>query len=136
MNQNPMTLNDAIAGQPAWLQVWVTALVVVHLLALLQIARRTESGWRPRYEAIAIITSFVLSAAFMGWLFEQVGYVRLLGLPHLIFWTPVYAWMVIRVRQLGVSSLFGKYLVLYLAVAGISLVIDAVDVTRHLLGVG
>ncbi|MEX2367301.1 MAG: hypothetical protein WD601_11915 [Pseudohongiellaceae bacterium] len=132
----PETLNEALAMEPAWLQAWVFLLVITHLAAVLFLARRADGRWSVRYEPLAILVSFLLAGAMMTWLYGQVGYVRLLGLPHLIFWTPVWLWVAIRYRSLGPNSLFGKYLLAYLFIAGLSLVIDAVDVIRYLLGDG
>ena len=128
------TLGDAIAAQSIWLQAWVTTLVVVHLLGLAFVAHRTPEGWKVRAEPIAIVASFAAAGILMTWLFGQVGYVRLLGLAHLVFWTPVYAWILRRRKAIGFDSLFGKYVLLYLAIAGSSLLIDVVDLVRYLMG--
>jgi hypothetical protein len=130
----PQTLNDAIIAQPAGLKAWVLALVLVHLVAVLFVATRAEGRWRVRFEPIAIIVSFVAAAAFMNWLYFEFGYVRLLGLAHLLFWTPAYLWVALTSRRLGAADLFGKYLILYLIIAGISLLLDAADVVRYLIG--
>jgi hypothetical protein len=132
----PATLNEAIATEPLWLQAWVGLLVVTHLTALLFAAGRREGRFFVRPEAVAILVSFVAAGVFMGWLYERVGYVRLLGLAHLLFWGPVWLWLLLRRRAIGTDSLFGKYLLVYLAVAGASLGIDAIDVVRHLAGDG
>lgn len=134
--ESPATLNEAIAAQASWLQAWVTVLVIVHVFALVFVVTRVEGRWRVRPEPIAIFVSFIAAGVSMGWLYEQVGYVRLLGLPHLVFWTPVYVWVILRRKAIGTGSLFGKYLLAYLAVAGISLVTDLVDVIRYLVGAG
>jgi len=130
----PPTLNEAIATEPLWLQAWVFLLVVVNVTALLFVVGREDGRWRPRWEPIAILLSFVASSAFMGWLYQQVGYVRLLGLAHLLFWGPVWAWLLMRRRAIGTASWFARYVRAYLIVAGTSLAIDAVDVVRYLLG--
>jgi len=132
----PATLNEAIATEPVWLQVWVMALVVTNLAALLFVVHREQGRWRVRAEPVAILVSFVAAGLFMGWLYGQVGYVRLLGLAHLVFWGPVWGWILSRRRAIGGETLFGKYIHVYLAVAGLSLLIDAVDVIRYLLGDG
>jgi len=135
VNPGPPTLDQAIATEPLWLQAWVGLLVVVNLLAVLFVIGR-DPRWRIRPEPVAILVSFFAAGLFMSWLYAQVGYVRLLGLPHLVFWTPVWAWLLVRRREIGTQSWFGRYVHAYLVVAGISLVIDAVDVTRYLLGDG
>jgi hypothetical protein len=130
----PATLAQAIASQPIWLQAWVMALMGAHLLAIPFIAHRSAEGWRIRPEPIAILVSFLAAAAAMTWLYGQVGYVRLLGIAHLAFWAPVYFWILQRRQAIGTASLFGKYVLLYLLIAGISLLIDAVDLVRYLVG--
>ena len=85
MNEDlPANLNAAIATEPAWLQGWVAVLVIVNLASILFVVWRDAGRWRVRLEPIAILVSFFVAAAFMGWL-EQFGYVRLLGLAHLVF---------------------------------------------------
>ena len=132
----PETLELAMATEPAWLRAWIGVLVVSNLAAVLFIVKREDGRFGVRPEPIAIVVSFLAAGAFMGWLYDQLGYVRLLGLAHLVFWGPVWVWVLIRQREIGQASLFGKYLLLYLAVAGLSLAIDAIDVARYLVGDG
>jgi len=132
----PATLNDAIATEPLWLQAWLLVLGVANLGALLFVIGRKEGRWIVRPEPIAIVASFVAAGMLMGWLYAQVGYVRLLGLAHLVCWGPVWVWILSRRRAIGTDTLFGKYVHFYLVIAGTSLLIDAVDVVRHLLGDG
>jgi len=136
MEPLPSTLNEAIATEPGWLQAWVIGLVVTHLAAVLFVVGRRDGRFAVRPEPIGILVSFVAAAALMGWMYDQVGYVRLLGAAHLVFWGPVWFWVLQRRNVIGTDSLFGKYVLVYLVVAGASLVIDAVDVVRHLLGDG
>ncbi len=127
-------LNAAIAMQSAWLQAWVMVLVVVNLAAVLFLLARRDRKLHVRMEAVAIVVSFVAAGAAMSWLYEQVGYVRLLGLPHLLFWLPVYVWLVVRFRRNAFTPPFKHYLRVYFLIAGISLLVDYVDVLRYLLG--
>ena len=135
MNESmPADLNAAIALQPVWLQAWVMVLVVVNLAAGLFLLTRRDGRLRVRIEAVAILASFVVAGMAMGWLYQQVGYVRLLGLPHLLFWLPVYAWLVAKFRRNAFTPPFRHYLLVYFLIAGISLVVDLIDVLRYLLG--
>ncbi len=72
----------------------------------------------------------------MNWLYEQVGYVRLLGLAHIIFWGPAWGWVLSKRAEIGTGSAYGKYVHAYLGIAGLSLVIDVIDVVRYLAGNG
>ena len=129
------TLGEAIsATQPSWLLAYLTVLVAANLGAVFFMAKRTANGWRPRYEAIAIVVSFLLAGEFMEYLYQQYGYVRLLGLAHIVFWTPVYAWIFTHRKDYETTPYFAKFVVFYLVMAGISLTIDMIDVARYALG--
>lgn len=129
------TLGEAIsATQPSWLLAYLTVLVAANLGAVFFIAKRTDNGWRPRYEAIAIVVAFLLAGEFMEYLYQQYGYVRLLGLAHIVFWTPVYAWIFTHRKDYETTPYFAKFVVFYLIMVGISLTIDIIDVARYALG--
>jgi len=132
----PATLGEAIATEPSWLQLWVLVLVVTNLAGILFVFGKDEGGWKVRAEPIGILVSFFVAAAIMNWMYGEFGYVRLLGLAHLIAWLPVYVWIVSRRNGIGWQSVFGKYIHTYLVVAGVSLVIDLIDVIRYLSGDG
>ena len=132
----PSTLGEAIATEPVWLQGWVAVLVAVHLPAIAFAVGREAGRWRLRSEPIAILVDFAVAGVAMDWLYGQVGYVRLLGLAHLIGWTPAFVWVLSRRRTIESGSLFSKWVSIYLIIAGTSLVIDFVDVIRYLLGDG
>lgn len=135
--QLPMTLSEAMATEPGWLRAWIAVLVAANLGAVPFVVGREGGRFRIRPEAVAILLSFVAAGIAMGRLYEAVGYVRLLGLAHLVFWGPVYAWiLLVRRQRHPLRSVFGAYLHFYLAIAGISLAIDAIDVGRHLAGDG
>lgn len=133
---NTASLGEAIMQQPAWLVAWVGLLVITNLASVLFIARREAGGgWGVRWSALAILGAFIGAATFMEYLYGQYGYVRLLGLAHIVFWTPVYVWILTRRREMApAGSLFAKYLAAYLVINGISLVVDVADVTRHVAG--
>ena len=133
-NDMPATLNDAILTEPIWLQGWVGVLVIANLLAIAFVATKESGKWRFRKEAFAILFSFFAAAALMTWMYGRFGYVRLLGLPHLLFWGPVFVWLLVRFRKGEFSSPFSKYVAFYLLIAGISLVVDSIDVLRYLFG--
>jgi len=134
MNDAPASLGNAIATQGAFLQGWVMVLVGTHLLSLLLLVYKQDGKFNVRYESLAIVGSFFVAGASMSWLYEQVGYVRLLGLAHLVFWTPAFVWVLSRALKRQYSTPFKQYAYLYLAVAGTSLAIDTLDVVRYLLG--
>ena len=137
MNETmPPDLNAAIATEPTWLQLWVLLLVITNLAAILFVVNRQDGKLRPRIEALAIVASFIASGVMMTWLYSVVGYVRLLGLAHLVFWLPVYIWLLIKFSKGAFTGAFKVYLLVYFAIAGLSLIVDAVDLVRYLIGDG
>ena len=132
----PASLNEAILSEPTWLIAWVGLLVLANAGAVLFVVARENQAWKIRQEPIAIIAGFIAAAVIMDWLFANYGYVRLLGLGHLLGWTPAYVFVLMQRQKIGRASMYGKYIVFYLVIAGISLLIDAVDVVRYLLGDG
>jgi len=133
----PATLGEAIMLQPTWLLLWLGFLGIANMGAVLFVVGHKDSKWIFRIEALAILAAIIPTAIFMEYLYSQYGYVRLLGLAHIVFWTPVYAWIWFKRRQLhpASESLFGKYLAFYLLIVGISLAIDVIDVIRYFAGV-
>jgi hypothetical protein len=95
-----------------------------------------EGRFAVRIEPIAILFSFFAAAALMDRLYAQVGYVRLLGLAHLVCWGSVWLWIVSRRSAIGTASVFGRYIHFYLVVAAASLSIDALDVIHCGIGDG
>jgi hypothetical protein len=132
----PATLNEAIFSEPLWLQVWVMLLVIANIAAIPFVLTKVEGAWKLRKECLAIIASFVVAAILMDWMYNTFGYVRLLGMAHLVAWTPTFVYVLLRRKELGISTAFGKYVHFYLVVAGLSLGIDFLDVVRYLLGDG
>lgn len=134
LEEMPATLQAAMAMEPIWLRLWIWVLIATNLAALAFVVRRAEGRLRVRGEPLAIVAGFAAAGVFMSWLYGQVGYVRLLGLAHLVFWTPPFVWVLARRRAIGTGSPFGKYAHAYLVVAGISLAIDAIDLIRYVAG--
>lgn len=84
--------------------------------------------------AAILLVANVAMVTTMMWLYGQVGFVRLLGLPHLIFWIPLVAWFVFRLRRGGLPRMALTATLILTVTLSISLVFDAVDVARWLLG--
>jgi len=132
----PASVIAAMRTDPIWLQAWVALLAITVLAALFFRVERDERGVTLRREPLAILVAFAIGGALMEWLYAQVGYVRLLGLAHLVTWGPAWYWILGRRRTIGTESSFGKYIHTYLIVAGICLVIDVIDLVRYLVGDG
>lgn len=110
---------------PLW-RPWIGLLLLVNGIVPLVFLQTVE--------ARAVLGAFALAAAIQMVIFRSLGFVRLLGLGHLIPWVPLLVWLAPRSAGAGLDGSFGIWLAAVVAVDGISLLIDAVDVVRYALG--
>ncbi len=116
---------EAFLGQPLWLLIWMGWMGTVNLTSLLFLGHAAA-----RWVLVAFLCSFVT----MVLLFAASGYTRLLGLGHVLFWTPLLVHLWRSGALLDASERVGRWLRVLFATNAASLVIDYVDVARHLLG--
>ncbi|WP_170385216.1 hypothetical protein [Ruegeria atlantica] len=122
--------NLIVAQQPQWIQIWMKILsfCAFVLPVSLLIWKKT------RLTAIITLLGSILAAAGVLLIFNQLGYVRLMGLGHAVFWTPLayYLW-----RQQGREDVptAPKWIIrVVLLIIAISLAFDYADTIRYLLG--
>lgn len=120
-----MKMLELMLQEPLWLQGWLLWLVTVNLLSLVFL-RHHEARW--------VLVAWIGNLILMSALFEFNGYNRLLGLSHVLWWTPLLVYLWRRRRAIRVDGSFGTWLKVLFVTNGISLLIDYVDVARYLLG--
>ena len=124
-----MTLPEAIALQPAWLNIWLNWLMFGGFIAPLALLI-----WRPtRLAGVVTLIAGVLSAFGVSYLFDKLGYIKLLGLPHILFWTPA-AFLLWQTSKQELPKYARPVLWLVLGTIIVSLVFDYTDVIRYILG--
>jgi hypothetical protein len=126
-----MTFHQAMFSQASgWLLYWFYWLgcSIVLTPLILAFAKAT------RRDALIVALTNIAVVAAMGRLYDQIGYVRLLGIVHVILWTPLFLYLLRRVwrgeMRLGLRVVMG----LFVVSLGISLAFDYVDVVRYLRG--
>jgi hypothetical protein len=125
-----MTLEQAIAQQPNWVQIWLYILVFVIVVVPISLLI-----WRQtRVTAIMTIAASVIAGLGVQWLYDKLGYVKLLGLPHIILWAPLCWYLYTQMKRPDMPVWPQRIITVILAVFVISLVFDVVDVARYLLG--
>ena len=115
-----------VAAQPQWLQIWGNILGPVTLLSMILFL------FRRNLIPVALLTILVLPSMLL--LYHYFGYSRILGLAHIVFWTPAVVYLLKtrptwRVRE----TWLGKWIIVALTVMLISLAFDYVDFARWLL---
>jgi surface polysaccharide O-acyltransferase-like enzyme len=125
---SPAELDAQVAALPVFLQWWFNWLTLVIVLMPLLFIRRPQAR-------VALVCAAVLVAVAIP-LSRVVGISHFLSLPHLVLWTPLVFYFCGQLRRgdIPVKSPFGIWSLLLVATCIISLVFDARDFTRWLLG--
>lgn len=109
---------------PWWL--WIALLAAVNAVAPLFFLGSLEAT----VVLAAVVVGFVVQMALLS----RLGFVRLLGVGHIVAWVPMLLWLVPRLENLGTTTAFGRWLFAVVVVDLASLAIDFVDVGRYLAG--
>lgn len=117
--------NKSILAMAIPWRIWMVLLVSVNLVLPL--------FFLGTLEAKVALVGMMASMSIMLILFAKLGFVRLLGLGHFP-WLFTVPWLGSRWGQTVDSGPFYYWLLAIVAINGISLVIDAVDVVRYGMG--
>lgn len=125
-----MTFNEAVATQPVWVTWWLNWMLVgVFAPPLLLLIWRQS-----RLPAVISIIANVASGFGVVWIYDQMGYVKLMGLSHVLLWTPLAIYLFMQIRRADMPIWPRRLMWLMLATILVSLAFDYVDVLRYLLG--
>jgi hypothetical protein len=125
-----VTLSQALAAQPLWVQYWNYVMVFCIVVLPLSLLIWKQS----RLSALIIIAAALLAGVGVFRIFDALGYVKLLGLPHVIVWTPL-VWFLFRQIKRNDMPLWPRRIMLVVfSVFVVSLAFDYVDVVRYVLG--
>ena len=113
-----------IMGLPVHWRLWVMALVVVNMASLVFIDR-LEARW--------VLGAFAFGGMAQMVLLARLGFVRLLGLGHFL-WFPLLYWLFGRLDGLSAQPNYASWIVVLMVMNGLSLVIDVVDVVKYMQG--
>ena len=125
-----MSFWDAVMAQPPLITYWVFWLTFITAASwvILLFSRQT------RIDAIILFLVSVAVTVWMQWIHATDGFTRLLGLPHVVLWTPVLAYLAFRVTRYDIASPYRQVIIVLMASMAVSLVFDYIDVARYLLG--
>ena len=115
----------AMLRMPKLWVAWVMLLLTVNMVVPI--------FFMETLEAQVVLATMIASAALMMYIFAQKGFVRLLGLGH-VLWIPLILWLSTRVEITSLSTEFDQWLMAVIILDGLSLIIDTVDVIRYAKG--
>ncbi len=116
---------EHILRYPLWLQAWIAWMGIVNAAAIVFL-RHVQARWA--------LAAFLGAALFMETLYRLNGFNRLLGLAHVVFWTPAVVYLVRQRPRLEPGSALRVWVTILLVTNISSLVVDYTDVVRYLLG--
>lgn len=115
-----------IQNAPVHWYLWMNMLGLFNFGAVIFARHDIRARW--------VVAAMIGNIIFMTLLFKQFGYSRILGLSHIVFWTPliIYLW---RKRESFMSHLWAtRWLYAVIIVNTLSLLIDYTDVIRFIAG--
>ncbi len=86
-----------------------------------------------RLEAQLVLGAFLTSMVLFSILTSRFGFTRVLGLGH-VAWIPLLIFLSTRLDAVPGGEFFRIWMLALIALNGISLVIDTVDVVRYVFG--
>ena len=125
-----MTLPEAIATLPSWIGLWLNVLMLGGFILPVILLIWRESRWI----AICALVAGVASAYSVGEMFEMGGYTKLLGLPHILFYTPLVIVLWQNLMHGNMSNWPHRITWVVLLIICISLAFDYIDVLRFWAG--
>ena len=119
-----------VYAQPVWVRLWAAWMFVVIVAA--PVVMRKYGAARRDYLLVASSTAALIVAVPL-W-HSHVGYVRLVGLPHLPVWTPLAVYLYCRREHFASPWQLRWAINVFVATIIVSLAFDYVDAARYLLG--
>ena len=129
--ENQIPFNEAMftlanGPQTVWLYWMSFAIAITPLVLIFSKATRLDA-------VIVFLTNLAMFVG-MAWIYEQMGYVRMMGIVHVILWTPLFIYLFLRAKSGEMPLLCRLVMWMFAATLAVSLVFDYTDVVRYLLG--
>lgn len=125
-----MSFAQAMAAQPQWVVIWMNVLLAGGFILPVALLIWHET----RLAGLTSVLGNALNAVVVTAMYNQMGYVKLLGLPHLVLWGPLVVYLVVLARDPATRVWPARICWVVAATLGISLAFDTVDVLRWLMG--
>ena len=111
---------------PDWVQIWMDIIGFSLLISTVTLL----VGNSTRKLGLIVLATIVATVVVMVFMHAQMGMVRLLGIAHIIFWTPLVFILLKRWRTDLPPGLYGWAILLLIVICSAALVFDYYDVAR------
>ena len=118
--------NEGFATMALGWKIWLNWMMLINTVSIYFAIKETP--------ARIILVVWIFNACTMMVAAEFVGFTRILGLVHVVYWTPLAFYMYGVIRKSTARNMYYTWLLVLLVTIIASLLIDYVDVVRYLLG--
>lgn len=124
------SFSKSVSEMPPWVQIWMKALGPVPTLAFATWLFNPET----RSDGVLFLSLFFVAIGGTLYLYSRIGMVRLIGLPHVVGWTPLAFLLGRRLLMDPPPPTLQMTGWVALSIITISLLFDASDVARWVMG--
>jgi hypothetical protein len=125
-----MNFAEALTQQPAWVGWWLNWLLIgAFLLPVVLLIWRQS-----RLAGILSLLASVLAGVLINLMYVQMGYIKLLGLPHILLWVPLLFYLNAQQKRVDMPSWPRRIIHVVMATLLISLAFDTISTMQYLLG--
>lgn len=122
-------MNAQMAVLPGWVQMWMNWMLFIFLASIIFVWKQKGARWA--------LLSFIISMPVGMLVFYLSNTVHLLGIVHLLLWTPLLVYMLLKEIKLDgfkFQSPYGLWVILLIATITISLLFDIRDIVLVAMG--
>ena len=106
-------------------QIWVYWMMALNTASIIFVKKHIP--------ARVILAVWMLNAGSMMITAEYVGFTRILGLVHVVYWTPLAIYLLTEIKKIDQKNLYQKWITVLLVTIIASLILDYIDVLRYIL---
>lgn len=117
-----MLITSMLEDYNAWVLAWVAWLVIINTSCLFFL-KHTEARW--------ILAVMIVNVITLEIIHYFLGFERILGIGHVILWTPLVIYLYKRIPKFNRRTIYGAYLRILVVSMTLSLIIDYIDVVRY-----
>ena len=115
---------------PQWVQIWMDLIGLALMVSIVTLL----IGKQTRFLGLGILATIIATIVMMVIMHMQMGMVRLLGLAHIVFWTPMVFVLWRRLQTDPPARIFSMALWLLIVVCSVALIFDYYDAARWIFG--
>ena len=115
---------------PQWVQIWMDIIgfsLMISIVTLLV-------GKATRMLGLYVLGTIVATVIIMVFMHTQMGMVRLLGIVHVVLWTPMVFILWRRLSTDPPKRIYAMAIILLMVISSAALLFDYYDVARWILG--